>query len=198
MQLPQLTENATALKEWAVVCRALELGRQIITLRKGGIHERGGVFRPEHEEFWLYPTFEHQRREELVEEGWPLLDELASFAAESAGYLSLHLHARVVLARELATLEEALALQGTHIWDESAIRQRFAYRRPGLTLMVLRVYRVPQPHVLPELPRYAGCRSWVELERPLSTLGAKPVLDQVHFDRLFLEIARRLDVPPSD
>ena len=40
-----------ALKEWASVCSALETGRQIILLRKGGIHESGGEFEVENRQF---------------------------------------------------------------------------------------------------------------------------------------------------
>lgn len=179
--------NDVALKEWAVVCRALEIGRQIVTLRKGGIHEPNGAFRPEHDEFWLYPTYEHQRREEIVEDAWPLLETVQTCPERVAGQLTLRLYARVVLAQELSNLESALALRGLHIWTEEAIRQRFTYRRPGLSLLALRIYRIPMAHRLPELPRYAGCRSWVKLERPLSTTGAEPVLSDTAF-------AEKLDV----
>ena len=50
---------AIALKEWAAVCEALAAGRQTILLRKGGIAEGPGGFRPEHSEFWLLPTWFH-------------------------------------------------------------------------------------------------------------------------------------------
>ncbi|HVZ81376.1 MAG TPA: DUF1802 family protein, partial [bacterium] len=53
-------QNNIALKEWAVVLKALEEGKQTILLRKGGIAEEGGEFKPEHPEFFLYPTFEHE------------------------------------------------------------------------------------------------------------------------------------------
>src|SRR5687768_3845167 len=44
-------ELHVALKEWATVCTALETGRQILLLRKGGIHETGGQFELEHSRF---------------------------------------------------------------------------------------------------------------------------------------------------
>ena len=52
-----------AFKEWDVICRALADGKQALILRKGGIAEEGGVFRPEHTRFWLYPTYLHQQRD---------------------------------------------------------------------------------------------------------------------------------------
>ena len=50
-----------AFKEWAVTVRALAEGEQLVTLRKGGIREPGKHFELEHERFFLYPTFDHQR-----------------------------------------------------------------------------------------------------------------------------------------
>src|SRR3989442_15530510 len=72
-----------AFKEWAVTVRALAEGEQLITLRKGGIRESEKHFKLEHERFFLYPTFDHQRSdlvrpahhpelERALEEGvWP-------------------------------------------------------------------------------------------------------------------------------
>ena len=52
-----------AFKEWAVTVRALAEGEQLLTLRKGGIREPEQHFRLEHERFFLYPTFDHQRND---------------------------------------------------------------------------------------------------------------------------------------
>ena len=40
-----------ALKEWAIVCKALEEGRQVLLLRKGGIMEYRQGFEVKHEQF---------------------------------------------------------------------------------------------------------------------------------------------------
>ena len=50
-----------AFKEWAVTVRALAEGEQLLTLRKGGVHEPNKQFELEHNRFFLYPTFDHQR-----------------------------------------------------------------------------------------------------------------------------------------
>ena len=52
-----------AFKEWAVTVRALAEGEQLITLRKGGIRKEDRQFEIEHEQFFLYPTFDHQRHD---------------------------------------------------------------------------------------------------------------------------------------
>src|ERR1051325_10767172 len=65
MELPE--ELNVALKEWASVCSALEEGRQIILLRKGGILESIGGFDLEHPQFFLFPTYLHQNPQMLKE-----------------------------------------------------------------------------------------------------------------------------------
>ena len=52
-----------AFKEWAVTVRALAEGEQLLTLRKGGIREPEKHFELEHDRFFLYPTFDHQRND---------------------------------------------------------------------------------------------------------------------------------------
>src|SRR5580692_238343 len=62
-----------AFKEWAVTVRALAEGEQLVTLRKGGIREPEKHFRVEHERFFLYPTFDHQRNDLVRESHQPEL-----------------------------------------------------------------------------------------------------------------------------
>jgi hypothetical protein len=83
----------------------------------------------------------------------------------------------------------ALLLSHLHCWSEETIRKRFNYRVPGLFLLAVRVHRAPLIHEIAELPTYAGCRSWVELETPLSTEGSTPVLD----DESFRIVNKQLD-----
>src|SRR3954467_15656258 len=69
------TSTSRALKEWAVVVRALEAGQQLVILRKGGISEVGNEFRIEFPEFLFYPTYEHQKAESLIPEFAPSLTQ---------------------------------------------------------------------------------------------------------------------------
>ena len=62
-----------AFKEWAVTVRALAEGEQLVTLRKGGIREEDKHFELEHEQFFLYPTFDHQRNDLVRESHHPEL-----------------------------------------------------------------------------------------------------------------------------
>src|SRR6478672_9678911 len=62
------TSLSVALKEWATVCHALETGRQMLLLRKGGIYEAAGEFELENREFLLFPTYLHQNLKMLKPE----------------------------------------------------------------------------------------------------------------------------------
>ena len=58
-----------ALKEWAVITRALACGEQFLILRKGGIREQQKRFVLEGNRFLLYPTYEHQSAD-LLKPQW--------------------------------------------------------------------------------------------------------------------------------
>src|ERR1043166_8013706 len=62
-----------AFKEWAVTVRALAEGEQLVTLRKGGIRESEKHFQLDHDRFFLYPTFDHQRNDLVRESHRPEL-----------------------------------------------------------------------------------------------------------------------------
>src|SRR5215213_9593037 len=53
--------------------RALAEGEQLLTLRKGGIREPSKHFALEHDRFFLYPTFDHQRNDLVRESHQPEL-----------------------------------------------------------------------------------------------------------------------------
>jgi hypothetical protein len=170
-----------ALKEWAIVVHALSEGSQILLLRKGGIAEPNGEFRLAAREFFLYPTWEHQQVE--------LLQPRCAVAFQghsppAAGDLSFEQYAVVTDVWPAPSLSRIQQLSGEFVWNEAFLEKRYAYK-PHLPLAVLavRVYRLPHALRVALLDRYAGCRSWVELEEALPTEGAKPVLDDSAFER---------------
>lgn len=174
-----------AFKEWAVICKALAEGRQALILRKGGVAEN---FDLEHKRFWLFPTYVHQQRDGIKEDAIPLLEQ-AQAEQPPAGTLRLSHFAEVEGIYQIHNVPAALIIQGLHCWSEKTVLSRFHYRRPGLNVMPVRVYRAAQVFELPDIPYYAGCRSWVELERELPDAPATPVLD----DAAFREVRRTLD-----
>ena len=180
-----------ALKEWAVICRALETGRQTLFLRKGGIREGAGGFRPEHERFWLYPTQFHQGAEQLAagfDDLLPSATELRT-ADDRIVLRSLTVVERV---HYLTRLEPALALAGLHGWSAEVIQQRFHYRQPGLHLFMVRAFASAVQHSLVETVTMAGCKSWVDLPAAIETGKLAPVLDEETFARTLSEIDSRL------
>lgn len=170
-----------AFKEWAVICRALADGRQALILRKGGIAEGGGAFRPEHARFLLYPSYFHeQHRTGIKPDLMPLLDA-AEADRPPAGRLRLTHFATVGGVTHVTNLDAALALDPLHGWTADTVRQRFHYRTPGLYVLGVRVYRLAEPLEAAERPEYAGCKTWVELDAGASTEGATPVMTDAAF-----------------
>ena len=161
-----------AFKEWAVICAALAAGRQSLILRKGGIAEEGGAFRPEHSEFLLYPTYFHEHRAGVKPEFLPLL-EAADAAKPPPGTVRFTHFVRVVSVTHVTDLDAALALDSQHAWTPDVVRQRFHYRTPGLFVFTVRVFKLAQPVDAVERPEYAGCKTWVPLAARIDTTGAE-------------------------
>jgi hypothetical protein len=162
-----------ALKEWAGICHALARGRQTLLLRKGGVRERAGQFAPEHEVFWLYPTRVHEAEQGLRE---PAFDHAVG-RQDPAAEVPLDCLARVELLEYVTSEDSLAALEPFHIWTRETIARRFAYRRPGLWVMGIRVFRHDPPWSLLPSQEQLGCQSWVELEKPLPAEELRPVLE---------------------
>jgi hypothetical protein len=189
-----LAENNIAFKEWAVVCQALATGRQTIIVRKGGIHERADGFRIDHQEFWLYPTRFHETSASLMPDAVPLLQQVLR-EQPPPGQFHLRHYAIIDNAFELSDERNLVSLSGHHILADEIVRQRFLYKQPGLHVFVVRVFQLPQAHILSETAEIAGCKSWVELPRPLSTHGANPVLADDLFERRRADLLAALEQP---
>jgi hypothetical protein len=177
-----------AFKEWAVICQALAEGQQTLILRKGGIAEAKGEFEVEQTRFWLFPTYVHQQRSGIKPDALPVLERVEA-ERPPPGVIRLSHFALVAGVYRLHDMVGALRIRNLHWWSDDTVQARFAYRSPGLYVLLVRVHRARQTVELPEAASYAGCRSWLELERELSTEGAAPILNDTEFD----EVRRRLD-----
>lgn len=190
------TLAARAFKEWAVVCEALERGRQVMLLRKGGIHEAKGRFPAEFRQFFLQPTYEHQNLAELKPEAHADLARLAAGhpaegpGAPAGGAIRVDGYATVEEVIAARDREQLARLDGEHIWSAAYLDTRLEWKpeRP-LYLMLLRYYRTPEPITLPPRKAYGGCRSFIDLDPvdvPPGTLQdwasrLAPVLDDATF-----------------
>ena len=173
------TSLQMALKEWATVCHALEGGRQLVLLRKGGIYEAAGEFELEHPQFVLFPTYLHQNLNMLKP------DAHAGFEPRAAEPAQVRLAAAGVVTDivQLKARAQVDALDDEHVWTPPLIDMRFNYKPQNpLYLMLVRAYRLPQPLVVENTPAYAGCKSWVPLDQAVETGNAVPVLDDLRYD----------------
>jgi hypothetical protein len=169
-----------ALKEWDIVSRALASGRQIMLLRKGGISESIGGFELEHSQFLLFPTFLHQNLQMLKSE---VHDQYKPCSAEPAK-IELRFAAEVSDIIQLKNRQQMNALDAEHIWTSPLIDMRFNYRPANpLYLLIVRAYRLPQTVTIDNTPAYAGCKSWVPLDAPISIANAAAAMDDDRFER---------------
>ena len=183
-------ENRSALKEWAAVEHALAEGRITLLVRKGGIYEKRGGFEVEHREFWIHPTGWHQNESELAPDFRGYLDETPRFAPDQ---IPFRLYCVVEDALRVESLEALERLADMQPFTPETLRSRFEYRgRPWLHVLVVRAFRLPEPRLVANTPAYEGCVSWVELDEPLPTAGARPVLLDAQFAHQRHEIVRLL------
>ncbi len=186
-----------ALKEWAVTARALAQGKQILLLRKGGIHEEGKDFRVIHPEFLLYPTFEHQREELLQPEYQPGLQALLA-EPRNEDQINFSHWAKVEEVIEVLEQEKVDHLSPHHIWTNAYAQSRLHWKPMlPLSVLLLRVYRMEQPVIVPFLPEYRGCTSWVDIITDVPMGRLEPVLSDEEFQRRVDEIKGSLGIPAA-
>jgi hypothetical protein len=170
----------SALKEWAIVCKELEEGRQTILLRKGGIMERKHGFELRHNDFYMFPTYEHQSRDLLQEE---YVDKFESILQDKPldDRNTIDLYAKVIFITETFSRKILHDLRDFHIWNEKYINARMDYNpEKPLSIILLRIHRLNKALNVALSPQQAGCRSWIDFES-LSTENSqdnigKPVL----------------------
>ena len=172
-----------ALKEWAVTVHSLAQGKQILLLRKGGIHEEGKDFRVIHPEFLLYPTYEHQREDLLKPEHQSTLSQLLSESPRSETITFTH-WAKAEEVLEISDQEKVDDLEPHYIWTAAYAQSRLHWKPMlPLSVLLLRVYKLEQPVTVPYLPDYGGCTSWVEVLSDVTLGDMEPVLDDAEYRR---------------
>ena len=194
-----------AFKEWAVTVRALAEGEQLVALRKGGIREGNKHFEVEHDRFFLYPTFDHQRNDlvreshhpelrRALEEGvWPDEEPPPRALLQDGGIPQpdrVRIRAWAEITDHFTTDDHRVveALTPFHVWTSDYAQKRLAWkRRHPLHILLLRVHRIPRPVTVRVKDEHHGCRSWVEIDRDLPFEGT-PVMADEEFDRARAEI----------
>jgi len=176
------SSDTRAFKEWASVCRALAEGRQILILRKGGIAEGPRGFEVTDREFFLFPTYLHQSTDGVVPE-WRAA--MQACVDPVPGRVAIEHYAVVSSWVQIRSLDRLRALRGLHVWSDEIVEERFRrWEADSVIALLVRLYALPRPVLLPSLEAYAGCKSWVTLAEPVPLEGARPVLDDGAFDRM--------------
>jgi hypothetical protein len=185
----------TALKEWAVAVDALTRGETILLLRKGGIREQGGSFTVEQSRFWLYPTFEHQKPH-LLKPAYA--DQVVAVAPGwHPETVTISAWAEITHMFQVSEAHTVLSLLPFQIWTEDFLTERLKWKpRTPLWVLLLRVYRLEQPHSIPYDSAYGGCKSWIELTG-LSSASAIPALSEAVYLQQVQAISQTLSPQPS-
>lgn len=151
--------SAFGFKEWKLICDAMERGEQSLILRKGGISEGKHGFQWLHREFFLFPTYFHEQEDELQLGTDTKVNEQPTKEREE---VEIRQYARIELTAEITDLDQAKGFQDLHLWNESVIEDRFGWgENNGISLAVVRVYRLKEPWVLANRKAFGGCRSWL-------------------------------------
>ncbi|MBD2347229.1 DUF1802 family protein [Anabaena subtropica] len=185
--LTQLTTTVHTLKEWAVAINALESGKTIMLLRKGGIHEKKGRFQVAHDQVLLYPTYEHQQPSLLKPEYANLVHPVTSGWHPETVRIGSWAHITDVLAIS----DEAIvnALLPFHIWNENFISDRLKWKpQQPIFILLLRTYKLPQEQEIPYRAEYGGCKSWIDIASPMQLQDSQAVLSDSDYRQIVEEI----------
>ena len=157
-----------ALKEWSIICKAMEEGKQTILLRKGGILEYKKGFEISQKLFLLYPTLEHQTAEYLQSnylQEYELLLKRNSSEIVQDKVNTIRIIARIEAMQEFHDHELLSKLVKYHIWNEKYVNMRMNYNpKKPMNALLLRIYKLSQPISIDVNPEWAGCKSWIDIE----------------------------------
>ncbi len=180
-------------KEWASVCEALGTGRQILILRRGGIHENGGEFVPSHSDFLLLPTYWHQQVLSIKPADRAYIVR-AHASQPTTPCIPICYHAVVTDSfriQNLATLER---VRDFHIWSDEVITERYhRWRSDRIFGLIVRIYQLAEPILMEANADYAGCRSWISLPEAVVTVNESPVLSDPAFEKQRQDLRTRLE-----
>lgn len=157
-----------ALKEWSIICKALEDGNQTILLRKGGILEYKKGFEIRQKSFLLFPTLEHQAEEYLQSKYLQTYNLL--LRGNKSEYIqnkanTVLVQARIEAIQEFHDHVMLPKLEKYHIWNEKYVNMRMNYNpKKPMNALLLRIYKLPQPISIDVKPEWAGCKSWIDID----------------------------------
>lgn len=170
----KLDENFLgALKEWAIVCKAIETGDQILLFRKGGIMEFRNGFELKFKNFFMFPTFEHQAKESIRPEYHIALDHLEkenhiqtnNTNQFSDNHTEITSFVEITHFNEVPSLDSLKQLEQFQIWTDDYLKTRFNYNpKKPLYMLLLRAHKLNKPIQIVNKPQWVGCKSWIQID----------------------------------
>ncbi|MBI3591477.1 MAG: DUF1802 family protein [Candidatus Melainabacteria bacterium] len=177
-----------ALKEWGTTIEALSKGMVTAIWKKGGVEDNPNIKTPfesfniEQKQFVLFPTFTHQKPEKVRKDLWSLLDQ--NTKPNKDNQIKIKYWAEVEEEITVETQEQLLSISSELVnSNEHLISSWNLYPSHKGKLLLLRVYTLSNPVLIPNSPEYAGCKSWIELKVDIPRSGSKPVLPFKEFNR---------------
>ena len=182
--------SAAALKEWAIVCKAIEDGKQVLLFRKGGIMEYRNGFELKHKVFFLFPTFEHQSIDSIQSEYREELEVLKQQQQQqqqkdntqslnqkennisneknskvTQDIINISSFVEITHFIEINDISKLEKLEKYHIWNLDYVKMRFNYNpKKPLYLLMLRAYKLNEPIEIQNKPEWSGCKSWIQFD----------------------------------
>jgi len=180
--------SAAALKEWAIVCKAIEAGKQVLLFRKGGIMEYRNGFELKHKVFFLFPTFEHQSIDSIQNEYREELEVLKQQQQQqkdntqslnqkenntsneknskvTQDIINISTFVEITHFIEINDISKLEKLEKYHIWNLDYVKMRFNYNpKKPLYLLMLRAYKLNEPIEIQNKPEWSGCKSWIQFD----------------------------------
>jgi hypothetical protein len=137
----------------------------------------------------LFPTYEHQTKEHLQPDYADKLDSvLREQPPAESNILSSYAEARHVV--EITDVSALRSLAKYHIWSESYVNARMAYNpKKPMSVILVRVYKLPNPIRVDTKPEWAGCKSWIPMD--VEATG-RPALDDSTFSKIESEVVEVL------
>jgi len=185
-------EESIALREWAAAVEALASGRQVIVLRKGGIAEETKEFKVESPSFYLFPSYEHQKPHLMKEEAREAVVRTQEEASAHPDTVRIAYYAEVVHDLEVTDEETLERLDELHVWTQDYAVERLKWKKTKpLHVLVLRVFELEDPVLLPFDESYGGCKSWLRIPS-MQSIAKRPVLTDDKFAAMAEEALRRV------
>jgi hypothetical protein len=174
------------LREWTSVCDAIEAGRNLVLIRKGGIAEGKHGFELKKTFFGLLPTLFHQVKS----------DNPAADAPEPPRVVTLICQLVEAYLVPSATLLETIGAFHAYTPEQLAKRQHYKPERP-LNLLIVRPFRLRQPIEIAPGEVRTVCRSWDEISLTAGMGGIEPVLDATRCEQAIDQLRQAITALPE-